>query len=374
MNPYPTRPGPEDQTWFRRVLGQFPTGVTLVTAQVAGEPSGLLIGSFASVSLDPPMIAFYPGKGSTTWPRIREAGSFCVNVLAADQEDVCRAMLSKDAGRFGRFSWAPSTATGSPALAEAVAWIDCRIESVADAGDHWMVLGRVVDLDMGDRMPLLFFRGGFGRFETGARIATEIDLGPLLHALNRVRTGLERLADRHDCECVAVAHVNDEIVLLASAGSSSVAGLPSRVGERAPAMAPFGRSIMAWESDRVVDRWLSAVRDPGIREEYRAMLGLVRRRGYSVSLDRDPDLAPGDTPPGDLRTVLDSGVECLDPETVASSPVSVAVPVLGPEGYPLLALAAYALPPGVDVPGVAQDLEQLAHGESAPRRMSDAAR
>src|SRR3954469_1109241 len=87
---------PHDQRWFRQVLGQYPTGVCVVTATLPdGSNAGFVVGSFTSVSLDPPLVAFFPDKGSTSWPKIRSAGSFCVNILGADHEDVCRRFASR---------------------------------------------------------------------------------------------------------------------------------------------------------------------------------------------------------------------------------------------------------------------------------------
>ena len=85
-----------DSKRFRQVLGHYPTGVTVVTAVDAdGQPAGMAVGSFTSVSLDPPLVAFLPDKSSTSFPRIRRASSFCVNVLSAEQENVCRAFAAK---------------------------------------------------------------------------------------------------------------------------------------------------------------------------------------------------------------------------------------------------------------------------------------
>jgi flavin reductase (DIM6/NTAB) family NADH-FMN oxidoreductase RutF len=153
-----------DSARFRQVLGHFATGVTVITADGDGGPVGLAVGSFASVSLDPPLIGFFPDKTSSSWPRIEVTGSFCVNVLAADQEDVCRRFASKADDKFAGLGWSPA-GSGSPLLDGALAWIDCDIESVTEAGDHWLVLGRVRELGVGhEGEPLLFFRGGYGRF------------------------------------------------------------------------------------------------------------------------------------------------------------------------------------------------------------------
>lgn len=162
--PIPTAPSPFDSAKFRQVLGHFPTGVTVITAAPEGVPVGMAVGSFASVSLEPPLVAFFAGHGSSSWPKIQAAGSFCVNILAEDQEGVCRRFASKDVDKFAGLGWKPA-GSGSPLIEGVVAWIDCDIESVLDAGDHVCVMGRVRDLDVAhDGGPLLFFRGGYGRF------------------------------------------------------------------------------------------------------------------------------------------------------------------------------------------------------------------
>lgn len=155
---------PFDSAKYRQVLGHFPTGVTVVTARSSDGPVGMAVGSFASVSLEPPLVAFFAGLNSASWPQIEEAGAFCVNVLAADQEDLSRRFASKDDDKFTGIGWEPA-GSGSPLLQGVLAWIDCDIESVTPAGDHVCVMGRVRDLDVvHDGAPLLFFRGGYGRF------------------------------------------------------------------------------------------------------------------------------------------------------------------------------------------------------------------
>jgi flavin reductase (DIM6/NTAB) family NADH-FMN oxidoreductase RutF len=155
---------PFDEARFRQVLGHFTTGVTVITAAAPDGPVGLAVGSFASVSLDPPLVGFFPDKGSSSWPRIEASGHFCVNVLAELQEEVCRRFATKGDDKFRGLGWRPA-ASGAPVLDGILAWIDCDIESITDAGDHYFVLGRVRDLAVvHDGAPLLFFRGGYGRF------------------------------------------------------------------------------------------------------------------------------------------------------------------------------------------------------------------
>lgn len=152
--------------WFRRVLGHFPTGVVIVTATAGGTPAGLSVGSFTSVSLDPPLVAVLPSRTSTSWPRISAAGSFCINILAASQETLCRTFAISGGDKFAGVRWraAPS---GAPILDGTLAWIDCDLDQSVAAGDHFIVLGRVRALGVEQdtvRTPLIFFQGGYGTF------------------------------------------------------------------------------------------------------------------------------------------------------------------------------------------------------------------
>jgi 3-hydroxy-9,10-secoandrosta-1,3,5(10)-triene-9,17-dione monooxygenase reductase component len=152
-----------DQSWFRRVLGRYPTGVCAITAlDPGGGPTGMTVGSFTSVSLEPELVAFLPAKSSTSWPLIREAGNFCANVLAADQEHVCRAFATRGGQKFEGLNWRLS-AGGAPIIDGSVAWIDCAIEQVLEAGDHYIVIAGVRALDLGRiAPPLVFYHGRYG--------------------------------------------------------------------------------------------------------------------------------------------------------------------------------------------------------------------
>ena len=151
-----------DSGVFRNVLGHFPTGVTAVTAVNNGKPVGMAIGSFTSVSLEPPLVAFLPGKESGSWQEIREAGSFCVNVMGQDQMEVCGVMASRSEDKFADVEWSPAR-SGSPIISGSIAYIDCDIEMVHDGGDHDIVIGRVLDLEVMDsKSPLVFFQGNYG--------------------------------------------------------------------------------------------------------------------------------------------------------------------------------------------------------------------
>jgi 3-hydroxy-9,10-secoandrosta-1,3,5(10)-triene-9,17-dione monooxygenase reductase component len=149
---------------FRHILGHYPTGVCAVTAMIDDKPVAMVVGSFTSVSLDPPLVAFFPDRNSTSWPKIEQARRFCVNVLAEHQEDVCRALASKTENKFETVPYRLSDA-GMPIANGIVAWIDCDLHAVHEAGDHFIAIGRVHSLDIEHpHRPLLFFQGGYGQF------------------------------------------------------------------------------------------------------------------------------------------------------------------------------------------------------------------
>ncbi|QIY96613.1 flavin reductase family protein [Streptomyces sp. S1D4-11] len=161
---------PVDQAAFRRVLGNFATGVTVITAPgVEGEtggagPAGFACQSFASLSLDPPLVCFMVGRTSATWPRIARAGVFCVNVLGSHQGELCRGFAVSGADKFAGVVYDAAPVSGSPRLAGAAAWVDCTIHAVHTGGDHLIVVGRVDALgaSAGDNAaPLLFHKGRF---------------------------------------------------------------------------------------------------------------------------------------------------------------------------------------------------------------------
>ncbi|HEY5334287.1 MAG TPA: flavin reductase family protein, partial [Solirubrobacterales bacterium] len=145
------------------VMGHLPTGVSVAAAAAADGPAGLVVGSFMSVSLEPPLIAISPALSSNSWPAIREAGHFCVNVLSERQENLARRFATSGGDKFAGVDWRPAR-SGSPVLTGAVTWIDCRLYSEEVAGDHWLVLGEVLELDIeSGHGPLIFHRGTFER-------------------------------------------------------------------------------------------------------------------------------------------------------------------------------------------------------------------
>lgn len=158
-----------DPGHFRSVLGAYPTGVCVITGcSEDGVAAGLVVGSFTSVSLDPPLVAFFPDRKSSSWPQVRACGHFCVNVLAEDQVELCRQFASRGGDKFEGVSHRIS-ALGMPLLDGVVAHIECTLEDEIDAGDHTIALGRVRSLAVERAIgPLLFCKGAYGRFDAAS--------------------------------------------------------------------------------------------------------------------------------------------------------------------------------------------------------------
>lgn len=159
---------------FRDVLGLFCSGVTVVTSVSDSQPVGMTCQSFSSVSLDPPLVMFSPAKTSRAWPLMQRAGFFCVNILADGQADLSNGMATKGDEKFAGVSWTTAT-TGAPVIEGVLGYIDCTVHQVIEAGDHYIVIGRVQELASGDRSapaplderidPLLFFQGKYTKPE-----------------------------------------------------------------------------------------------------------------------------------------------------------------------------------------------------------------
>nr|BAH89444.1 FMN-binding type flavin reductase-like protein [uncultured bacterium] len=153
-----------DQGVFRATLGCFPTGVAIVTSLDGDVPVGMVVGSFSSISLDPPLVGFFADLKSSTFRGIQRGGRFVVNVLGAEHEQMCRRFFRDREARFQGSEWI-TTESGLPKFAGAIAWIDCAVEQEVELGDHMLVVGRVEALGRNpdkDASPaLVFHRGAF---------------------------------------------------------------------------------------------------------------------------------------------------------------------------------------------------------------------
>jgi flavin reductase (DIM6/NTAB) family NADH-FMN oxidoreductase RutF/AcrR family transcriptional regulator len=192
-------PGAFDSGRFRHVLGHFATGVAVITAAGPSGSAGMVVSSFTSVSLEPPLVAFLPDKSSTSWPEIRTAGSFCVNILSSGQEQLCAQFARRGGDKFAGVKWsvAPS---GAPVLDGVMAWIDCELTQTFESGDHYIAIGRVLHLEAAEiGAPLVFFQGGYQQLEAAAPVH-EPSLAGLTVAELAAQTGtdvdaLERYAN-----------------------------------------------------------------------------------------------------------------------------------------------------------------------------------
>lgn len=152
---------------FRRVLGHFATGVTIVTTcDEDARPTGLTASAFTSVSLSPPLVLVCVDHKSQSYQPLLESGRFAVNILRIEQEEVSRRFAST---RLDKFDGVPFrlSALGLPLLADALAWVECTTANTYVEGDHTIFIGRVEEVQFGEGEPLLYYRGRYERLSGG---------------------------------------------------------------------------------------------------------------------------------------------------------------------------------------------------------------
>jgi 3-hydroxy-9,10-secoandrosta-1,3,5(10)-triene-9,17-dione monooxygenase reductase component len=155
---------------IRNVLGHFATGLTVITAATENGPAGFTCQSFASLSLEPALVTFSPARTSSTWPLLRRAGHFTINILPADHQHLAAQFARSGADKFAGVDHSPSP-LGNPVLDGALAWVDCELHREYDGGDHTIVVAAVHALSArSDVDPLLFFKGGYVSVQPGAKI------------------------------------------------------------------------------------------------------------------------------------------------------------------------------------------------------------
>jgi flavin reductase (DIM6/NTAB) family NADH-FMN oxidoreductase RutF len=155
-----------DESEFRRVMGHFPAGVAVVTScRDDGSPCGLTVSSVASVSLDPRLVLVCVDHTADSHQWIEDSGFYAVNVLESSRGETLARRFStgEQAEKFVGIAYRPEQ-TGAPVLDEALAWMDCRVAAALPGGDHTIFLGEVLDADAREGTPLVYYRGGYGRF------------------------------------------------------------------------------------------------------------------------------------------------------------------------------------------------------------------
>lgn len=372
-----------DPARYREVMGHYPTGVAVVTGRGPdGQPIGMVVGTFASVSLDPPLVSFMPTRSSGTFALMRESPAFCINVLAHDQLELCRSMAVPRADKFDDVAWR-SSVHGAPQLDNAVAHVHCTVHDILPAGDHDIVLCRVLDMEVTRPVtPLLFFQGGYGGFNpTGMTAQADAGIIAAVRLAEVARPQIEELARSLRSETGVLVAVNDHEVTTAVSAFGGMVEMEEALGERVPLMPPLGEAYVAFQPDPAGENWVARTPspDPEIREMYRRRLAAVQRRGYALSvISADAphtyeDLrtamreyaAGGLTPARDraVRSVMaqaSSYFEQFDIDDAESYDLgSIVVPVLGPDGYLAMCLRARQLPQGVSGRQVRGWIEQL---------------
>lgn len=276
--------------WWKTVLGEYPTGVTLITSlDESGEPVAMVVGTFSAVSQDPPMIGFMPNSDSTTYPTIAKRGRFVANVLGSAHEGLCRAFAKKSADRFEKGEWVV-TETGIPRIADAVAWFDGTITQSHEAGDHTIVVASVNDFGVGDAnagLPLLFLRGGYGSFTVPSLEYDVQGYKKQLRFADQVREPLRELAEEFDVEVAINGLSSDSVVVLQSINLKAAGPWGRRAaGTSFPFAAPVAPSFAAWGTEESVKTWIEGARHLAGAVDRTALGELLeetRARGFAIS-------------------------------------------------------------------------------------------
>ena len=148
---------------FREVLGHYASGITVITSQLDGEPLGFTCQSFYSVSMSPPLVSFSVMSGSASYPKIRQAGRFAVNILSGEQVGISDQFARRGADKWQGVEWQTSP-LGNPVIGGNLQWLDCAINAEHVAGDHLIVIGEVKALSHQSAVttqPLLYFKGQY---------------------------------------------------------------------------------------------------------------------------------------------------------------------------------------------------------------------
>lgn len=157
---------------FREALGHYASGITVITSHVDGEPIGFTCQSFYSVSVNPPLVSFSVMSSSASYPRIRQAGRFAVNILSGEQVTISNQFARRGTDKWHGVEWQASP-LGNPLLGGSLHWLDCEIHAEYAAGDHLIVIGEVKALNLQETaatQPLLYFKGQYCNLATHTEV------------------------------------------------------------------------------------------------------------------------------------------------------------------------------------------------------------
>ncbi|GGF11410.1 flavin reductase family protein [Williamsia phyllosphaerae] len=367
-----TAPAPIDAQLFREVMGHYPTGVVIVTGTTAsGDILAMVVGSFNSVSLDPPLVSFMPMKTSRTYAAMQECSSLCINILGSDQEELVLTIAQRWENKLDGIDWHESP-SGDPVLARSVAWVDVAIENTVEAGDHWIVLCAIRQLAVTNPVsPLIFFQGGYGSFVCTSLMARmDHDTLPAITVAHGAREALEALAAEIGCEVTVFTTVSEEEVATVFSATGPGIDRVGDFGRRIPMVPPVGDTYYFDKAPDCQQRWLDRLRgaDEEAMERFRARLSFLDRHGYSYSIlpdDAGRDAygavreatelySNGRITPAQWRLIRDSMVNSavdyrvsdLD-DTQSYSLGSLVLPVRDQAGVHTMTLRLAMLPPSV---------------------------
>ncbi|MGN5236569.1 flavin reductase family protein [Rhodococcus sp. SJ-3] len=288
-----------DKGLFREVMGHYPTGVAVVTGRADdGELLALVVGTFSSVSLEPPLVSFMPMKTSKSFDKLRRCDSVCINILGGEQEDLVSTIARRWENKFDGIDWF-SSPSGDPVLEQSVAWIDARITNSLDAGDHWIILCSVNDMAVTNPVaPLLFFQGGYGSFVSTSLMARmDHEILDEIQDAEIARADVEALARTVGCEVILYTAISrDEMATVLSAVGAGV-DRENGLARRIPIVPPIGDSVVFDRADDELEHWLAKARgvDESVKEHYRQRIVFLRTHGYVLSLLPQEGIAAYDT-------------------------------------------------------------------------------
>lgn len=355
----PRAPG-EKSAWWRTVLGEYPTGVTLLTSvDPEGQDIGMVVGTFTAVSEHPPLIGFMPTRTSYNAGLIKANGTFCANVLGYGHEALCRAFATHEPERFDLGEWQRSE-LGNARLTDAVAWFEGRITQVTEMGDHDFVLAEVTGLGLGDGsagLPLLFLKGGYGSFTVPSLNLNLPGLASRLRIAENVRAVVQRLADETGTECLLSTLADDSVVVLTAANLLPHRARSGLVGMVFPFAAPMGSALAAWGPPERENLWRESARHLLGHVDRPLLAGLldsVRQRGYAVSVGNtmaesfDDAAIDPNTTRADLSRLWEAVAvdtrQTLDPSMPLTGVSSLQFPVFDADGHTQFELVVSGMP------------------------------
>ncbi|WP_020501680.1 flavin reductase [Sciscionella marina] len=353
--------GMAQRNWWRTVLGEYPTGVTIIGSfDETGAAVGMVVGTFSAVSQDPPLVGFSPARSSYTWDLVRRNGRFVANVLGHEHEGLCRAFFA--AGypeRFAGGDWRRTPA--GPRLGDAPVWFECIIREVHPAGDHDLVVAEVTEFGLGDHgagMPLLFLNGGYGTFSASGQAFDAQRFIDRLRMADAVSDRVERFAGEHGVRALLATVAGDSVCVLA--GSGPYAGTRMSF----PFAAPVASTLAAWGAEEQYRAWLENARHlvgTVDRQGLVRVLDRVRERGYALShgelMGAEFDRVVTD--PSTSRAQLSrlwqnthrASVRAVDREEEHRTATSIQLPVLDSSGHAVLELVVEDFDPLPDRAG-----------------------